>query len=170
MTDLIRDSFPGHEVNVVFARGVPLDALTEGLRGLLRDPLAQGEGGGWAWAVHDMCNWEAEDYDPVNYTSLCPGDAEVVVFVTEPCSAKGFPPDFSYYRDGRMILHFSFEDLASRVGDNPDHLSPELLAADLIGPDAVFDNSDDDHRRLVKTIADFFELPSPPLSLEAEAK
>ncbi|MCX4533563.1 hypothetical protein OHA79_26230 [Streptomyces sp. NBC_00841] len=181
MTNWIQGSFPGHEVNVVFARGVPLDVLTQGLRGLLREPLAYGEAGGWAWAVHPMLNWEVEDYDPVNYRELCPDGAEIVVFVTEPCSAKAFPPAFEYYRDGRTILCFSFEDPQQRVGENPDYLSAELLAAQLIGPHAVcgdevngghdcFDHHYDDHERLVKTIAGFFALPSPPLSAEVTAQ
>jgi len=169
MTDWIRDPFPGHEVNVVFARGLRLDVLTQALRALRREPLTCGEADGWAWAVHDMHNWDIDDYDSVNYRDLCPRGVEIVVFVTEPCSAKAHHPDFEYYRDGRPILRFSFEDLGSRVGENPDHLSPELLAADLIGPDATYAGRDD-HKRLVATIADFFELPSPPLSAEVTAK
>ncbi|MEV6653990.1 hypothetical protein [Streptomyces sp. NPDC051219] len=43
---------------------------------------------------------------------------------------------WSRYRDGRCVLHFSFEDLGQRVGDNPDCLSAELLNAGLIGPAA----------------------------------
>lgn len=92
MTSWIHGSFPDHEVNVVFARGVPLDAVTRGLRDRLREPLAAGQANGWAWAVHDMHNWEAEDYDDVDYGGMCPDGAEIVVFVTEPCSAKGFLP------------------------------------------------------------------------------
>ncbi|MER5748934.1 hypothetical protein [Streptomyces sp. NPDC002088] len=176
MTTWIQGSFPGHEVNVVFARGLPLEVLTQGLRERLREPLAFGEADGWAWAVHDMLNWEADDYDTVNYNSMCADGAEIVVFVTEPCSAKAFPPDFAYHRGGRMILGFSFDGPQYRVGENPDYLSPELLAARLIGPDAAcpqegadthdcFDHHYDDHERLVKAIADFFALPSPPLSV-----
>jgi hypothetical protein len=91
--------------------------------------------------------------------------------VTEPCSAKGFPPAFEYYHDGRLVLSFSFEDPQQRVGDNPDHLSPELLAAGLIGPDAhcphedddghdCWDHDHDDEERLVRVITDFFGLPT----------
>ncbi|MET7889207.1 hypothetical protein [Streptomyces avermitilis] len=39
MTNWIQASFPGHEVNVVFARGIALDALTRGLRDRRREPL-----------------------------------------------------------------------------------------------------------------------------------
>jgi hypothetical protein len=175
-------SYPGHEVNLVFARGMTLDVLTRSLRDLLREPLSCGEANGWAWAVHDMHNYDAEDYEPVNYNGICAAGVEIVVFETEPCSPKGFPPAFSYSRDGRTILCFSFEDLhQQRVGENPDYLSPELLAANLIGPDAecgqageaghdCFDHYYDDHERLVKVIAGFFALPSPPLSPEVTAK
>ncbi len=145
------------------------------------NPFAYGEGNGWAWAVHAMHNWDAKDYDDVDYNAMCPNGAEIVVFVTEPCSAKGFPPAFAYHQDGRLILRFSFEDLQQRVGENPDHLSPELLAANLIGPQAgcgqqddhghdCFDHYYDDHGRLVKVIAGYFALPSPPLSPEVTAK
>ncbi|MFD9286903.1 hypothetical protein ACFWBV_01020 [Streptomyces sp. NPDC060030] len=181
MTDWIHHSFPGHEVNLVFARGMSGDALAAGLRALSREPLACGEGGEWAWAVHDMLNPEADDYDLVNYPTLRTDGGEIVVLVTEPCSAKAHGPDFSYYRDGRPILHFSFEDVGQRVGDNPDFLSAELLAANLIGPGAeceaaedeghdCFDHDDEDENRLVKAIADFFVLPSPPLSAEVVAR
>ncbi|WP_405715366.1 hypothetical protein [Streptomyces sp. NBC_00046] len=178
MTSWMHDSFPGHEVNIVFARGLPLDALIAGLRELRREPLAHGEAGGWAWAVHDMLNDEIEDYDNVDYRHICPQGTELVVFETEPCSAKAHGPNFEYLRDGRLILRFSFEDVGQRVGENPDHLSAELLAAGLIGPDAqcaaadtddghdCFDHHYDDEDRLVRAIAGFFALPSPPLSRE----
>lgn len=159
MTDWIHDPFPGRDVNVVFARRMPLRVLTQALDALHREPLAYGEGGGWAWAVHDMHNWDIEDYESVRYSDLCPRGVEIVVFVVDPCSAKAFSPEFEYYRDGRFVLGFSFESIGQRVGDNPDYLSEELLAANLIGPDAVYDGRDD-HERLVQAIADFFELPS----------
>ncbi|MGV9452676.1 hypothetical protein [Streptomyces sp. NPDC003635] len=181
MTKWTRDSYDHHEVNVVFARGTSPDALASGLRGLNREPLDQGEGNGWSWAVHDMLNAQTEDFDPVDYRRVCPAGGELVVLVTEPCSAKGFPPDFSYYRDGRLVVHFSFEDLGQRVGDNPDHLSPELLAARLIGPDAdcpheedeahaCWEHASEDRTRLMRTLSDFFALPSPPLSAEMTAR
>ncbi|AWW41259.1 MULTISPECIES: hypothetical protein [Streptomyces] len=180
MTHWIHGSVPGHEVNVVFARGLSVDELCRRLRGLRREPLARGGQDGWAWAVHDMLNGDAEDFDPVDYRALCADGAEIVVFVTEPCSPKGFPPDFEYYRDGRTVLRFSFEDLGRRIGDDPDHLSAELLAANLIGPDAAcahtkdggrdcLDHYYDDHERLVRTIADHFALPSLPTLVEATA-
>lgn len=182
MTSWMHDSFPGHEVNLVFARGLPADALTTGLREVDREPLAHGEAGGWTWAVHDMMNDEIGDYDEVDYRRVCPPGAEVVVFVTEPCSAKAHGPHFAYYRDGGTTLFFSFEDLQQRLGDNPDYLSAELLAARLIGPDAecrayetdpghdCFGHHHEDEDRLVRTIADFFALPSPPLAVGAVAR
>lgn len=54
MISWIEGSFRGHEVNIVFARGTPVDILTQGLRDRQREPLASGETDGWAWAVHDM--------------------------------------------------------------------------------------------------------------------
>ncbi|MFF2405451.1 hypothetical protein [Streptomyces sp. NPDC058092] len=54
MISWIQGSFRGHEVNVVLARGVPLDTLTQGLRDRQREPLASGETDGWAWAVHSL--------------------------------------------------------------------------------------------------------------------
>lgn len=159
MTDWIHGPFPGHDVNVVFARRMPLGVLTQALDALHREPLAYGEAGGWVWAVHDMHNWEIEDYESVRYGDLCPQGVEIVVFVVDPCSAKAHSPEFEYYRDGRFVLGFSFESIGQRVGDNPDYLSEELLAANLIGPDAVYDGRDD-HERLVQAIADSFGLPS----------
>ncbi|MFI6806360.1 hypothetical protein ACIBO6_15240 [Streptomyces luteogriseus] len=167
------------EANLVFARGMGLDALAEGLRGLRREPLVSGKNNGWVWVVHDMLNAEIEDFDPVPYGQLGTG-GELVVFVTEPCSAKAHPPHFEYYRDGRLIICFSFEDLTQRPGDNPDHLSAELLEAKLIGPDAeceqagqgghdCFDHHYEDHNRIVRAVAGFFALPSPPLSPEVTA-
>ncbi|MEU6223934.1 hypothetical protein [Streptomyces sp. NPDC047042] len=168
MTDWIHDPFPGHDVNVVFARRMPLAVLVEALGALDREPLACGEGDGWVWAVHDMHNWETEDYDSVRYGDLCPRGVEIVVFVVDPCSAKAFAPEFAYYRDGRFVLGFSFESIGQRVGDNPDHLSEELLAANLIGPGARFEGRDD-HERLVRTISDYFGLPSLSVASMAAA-
>ncbi|WP_406094095.1 hypothetical protein [Streptomyces sp. NBC_01013] len=178
MTDWMHESIPGHEVNLVFSRGLSVDALTTGLRELLREPLAEGEAGGWAWAAHEMLNAEIDDYEEADYSRVCPEGTELVVLVTEPCSAKAHGPHFHYLRDGRTILFFSFEDIGQRVGENPDHMSAELLAAHLIGPGAecllwetddghdCFDHHYDDENRLVKAIADCFGLPSPPLVLE----
>ncbi|MEU5715745.1 hypothetical protein AB0G71_08125 [Streptomyces sp. NPDC020403] len=67
------------------------------------------------------------------------------------------------------------------MGENPDHLSAELLAAGLIGPDSscaeeetgnhdCFDHDTDDEDRLVQTNADYFLLPSPQLPTEVAAK
>lgn len=176
MTTWLHDTFPGHEVNLAFARGLPADAFFDGLREQNHEPLAQGEANGWAWAVHDMVNGEDYDYEEVDYGRLCPQGAEVVVFVTEPCSAKAHGPHLVYYRDGRTTLFFSFEDFRQqRVGDNPDYLSAELFAAGVIGPAAecqewkdgvhdCYEHEDADELRLVRTIADAFGLPSPPLA------
>ncbi|MFI6861986.1 hypothetical protein ACIBKZ_19160 [Streptomyces sp. NPDC050421] len=175
MTTWLHDTFPGHEVNLAFARGLPADAFFEGLREQNREPLALGEADGWAWAVHDMLD-EEDDYEDVDYGRLCPQGAEVVVFVTEPCSAKAHGPHLAYYRDGRTTLFFSFETFRQqRAGDNPDYLSAELFAAGVIGPAAecqewkdgahdCYEHRDADELRLVRTIADAFGLPSPPLA------
>ncbi|WP_406453168.1 hypothetical protein OG782_20970 [Streptomyces sp. NBC_00876] len=176
MTSWMYDSFGHHEVNLVFARGLSLEAFISGLRDQHREPLAHGEAGGWVWAVHDMIDDETDDYDGVHYGRLCPEGTEVAVFVTEPCSAKAHGPQFQYLRDGRTVLFFSFEDIGQRVGENPDLISAELLAANLIGPGAeceqeetddhdCFDHHYDDEDRLVRAIADAFALPSPPLAL-----
>jgi hypothetical protein len=180
VSDPVLDTGRHDEVNLVFARGTGLGAFVEGLRRLGREPLVSGEGNGWVWAVHDMLNAEIEDYDPVPYAEMSAG-AELVVFVTEPCSAKAHPPHFEYHRDGRLITWFSFEDLTQRPGENPDYLSAELLAADLIGPGAecrkaeeaghdCFDHHYEDHDRIVRAVAGFFALPSPPLSPEVTAR
>lgn len=180
------ETYPGHEVSLVFVRGLSADAAAERLDGLPRQVLESGSSGGWAWAVHDSFSSESGDFGEVDYRPLCEGEGEVegeveaVVFLVEPCSAKAHSPDFTYYRDGRCVLHFSFEDLGQRLGDNPDHLSAELLEAGLIGPDTYcdlededghecFDHLRDDGRdddRLVRTIATAFGLPSPPLAAE----
>ncbi|MEU9202135.1 hypothetical protein [Streptomyces sp. NPDC048332] len=176
MTTWLHDTFPGHEVNLAFARGLPADTFFASLREQNREPLAHGEADGWAWAVHDMIDEEDDGYEEVDYGRLCPQGAEVVVFVTEPCSAKAHGPHFAYYRDGRTTLFFSFEDFRQqRVGDNPDHLSAELFAAGVIGPAAeceewkdgvhdCYEHGDADELRLVAAIAGAFGLPSPPLA------
>ncbi|TDC74019.1 hypothetical protein [Streptomyces hainanensis] len=181
MIDWLHDAFPNHEVNVAFARGIPADAFVRGIADQGRAPLAHGEGNGWAWAVHDMFAPGSGGYREVDYQAMCRAGAEIVVFVTEPCSPKAFPPAFVYHRGGRTVLAFSFEDVEQRVGDNPDYLSPELLAANLIGPDAYcdqeeeddehdcFDHLHDDRTRLVAVIAAHFGLPSPPLAAEVTA-
>ncbi|MGW2654810.1 hypothetical protein ACWC1D_14325 [Streptomyces sp. NPDC001478] len=176
MTTWLHDTFPGHEVNLAFARGLPAETFFEGLRAQGRPPLAHGEADGWAWAVHDMIDEEDDDYELTDYGRICPEGAEIAVFVTEPCSAKAHGPHFTYYRDGRTTLFFSFEDFRQqRVGDNPDYLSAELFAAGLIGPSAeceewrtndahdCYEHADADEMRLVRTIADAFGLPSAPL-------
>ncbi|MEV5988002.1 hypothetical protein AB0L85_23785 [Streptomyces sp. NPDC052051] len=171
-----RGSRPDHEVNVVLARGTDLDALTAGLRTARREPLETGESAGWVWAVHDRL--VAPDYDEMDYRPLCPPGAELVVFVTEPCSAKAHAPWFDYYRDGNLVLGFSFEDLGQRIGADPDYLSPELLDAGLIGSGATcpaeadhdcWDHHYDDEERLVRTLAAYFGFPTPPLSPEVVA-
>jgi hypothetical protein len=173
------ESYPGHEVNLVFVRGLDAEAAAEGLGALRRQVLETGTAGGWTWAVHDTFDPDSGDYDLVDYRPLHEDGGEVVVFVVEPCSAKAHGPDFTYYRSGRCVLHFSFEDVGQRVGDNPDHLSAELLDAGLIGPDAQCDLEDDedhdcfdhyrDDDRLVRAIAGAFGLPSPPLAAEVAA-
>ncbi|GAA1522518.1 hypothetical protein GCM10009730_33180 [Streptomyces albidochromogenes] len=40
-------SHPGHEVNLVFVRGLTDEAVAEGLGGLRRRPLETGAAGGW---------------------------------------------------------------------------------------------------------------------------
>ncbi|MEU9733332.1 hypothetical protein [Streptomyces sp. NPDC048002] len=181
MTTWTHAPYPHHEVNVVHARGTSLDALTTGLRSLGREPLDRGEADDWAWVVHEMLDAELQDFDPVDYRQVCPEGAELVVIVTEPCSPKGFPPEFEYYRAGRLVLRFNFEDPRTRAGDDPDHLSPELLAARLIGPDAecpledderhaCWEHADTDRERLMRTIADHFRLPSPPLASEVTGR
>ncbi|WP_236245106.1 DUF6461 domain-containing protein [Streptomyces sp. CC210A] len=168
MISVMEAAFPGRDVNVVFARGMPLDRLTQGLRGLRREPLASGEADGWAWAVHDMLNPDEDGYEGVSYERICPVGTELVVFVTQPCSAKAHAPDFAYHRDGRLVLGFSFEGLHCRVGDNPDYLSPELLAAGLIGSDE--DGEHDQDELLAQVITDFFGLPVPQCAPEGGSR
>lgn len=175
MTQWTHASIPGYEVNLVFSRGLSADALSAGLRAVPREPLAVGEAGGWAWAVHEMFDEESDDYAEVDYRRLCPDGTELVVLVTEPCSAKAHAPQVLYLRDGRTILFFTFEDLEQRMGENPDYMSAELLAANLIGPGAecdtwqadddhdCFDHHDRDEDRVMKAIQDCFGLPPLPL-------
>ncbi|MBW5482178.1 hypothetical protein [Streptomyces bambusae] len=170
MIDRIRRGFRDHEVNLVLARGSSLAALTAGLRAQRREPLSLGETDGWAWGVHEMVTAETDGQE-VDYRRICADGSELVVFVTEPCSVKAHAPRVMYFRDGRCILTFSLEDIEQRAGDNPDHLSPELLAAGLIGPDAYcdedeaddghdcFDHCADDRARIVQVVVDFFGLP-----------
>ncbi|WP_246101596.1 hypothetical protein [Streptomyces cyaneus] len=60
--------------------------------------------------MHSMLSWENGDYDLADYGQLCRTGGELVVFVTEPCVAKAHGPAFQYYREGRLITGFSFED------------------------------------------------------------
>ncbi|MFJ3925198.1 hypothetical protein [Streptomyces sp. NPDC090022] len=157
MIDRIRGSFPGHEVNLVL-----------------------GEGDGWTWAVHEMVTAET-DFAPVDCHRLGPEGVEPVVLVTEPCSAKARPPEFRYVRAAHTVLRFGVDDLQQRVGQDPEHLSPALLAAGLIGPDAYgeaadeddghtcYDHRADDRARLLRVITDFFGLPALPPSFPPEA-
>lgn len=173
----LSEKYAYDEVNLVFARGLPLTRLKAGIARAPRMIVASGEADGWAWVVHLMHDAEEEDYDRVDYRPLCPTGTELVLFETEPCRGKGHGPAFTYYRDGRTVVHFSFEDLRQRVGDDPDHLSPELLAAGLIGPGnpcpsagedghLCWEHSDADELRLLRTLAAYFTLPSPPFTPE----
>ncbi|MEU4346203.1 hypothetical protein [Streptomyces sp. NPDC023838] len=159
MTHWIHGPLPHHdEVNVVFFRGTSLDALTQGLLGLRRKPLAYGKGTDWGVVMHDMLSWESGDYDLADYGQVCPADSELVVFVTEPCLAKAHGPSFEYHRDGRLITAFSFETPYWQGGEEPDLLLPALTAANLTGPRADLDRHDNEER-IVEAITRFFPLP-----------
>ncbi|MFD8075530.1 DUF6461 domain-containing protein [Streptomyces sp. NPDC059718] len=159
MRHWIDQPLPHHEeTNVVFFRGMSLDALTRGLLAAQRMPLAYGKGTEWGVTMHHMLSWQAGDYDLAHYEPLCQDGGELVVFATEPCLAKAFGPDFAYYRDGRLVTSFSFETPDYRFGDEPDLLHPALTAAKLAGPDA--DLADDDiEERIVQAITEFLALP-----------
>ncbi|MGW2211275.1 DUF6461 domain-containing protein [Streptomyces sp. NPDC001781] len=146
------------ETNVVFFRGTSLDAVTRGLLATQRMPLAYGKGADWQLVMHDMLGWESDDHHPARYGQLCPAGAELVVFVTEPCVAKAHGPEFTYYRDGRLISGFSFETPAHRTGEEPDLLASALTTAGVVGPHAELDRGDDDIRT-AQAIATFFSLP-----------
>jgi hypothetical protein len=158
MKHWIRGPLPHHETNVVFFRGMSLDALTRGLLAQQRIPLAYGKGTDWGLIMHDMLGWNSDDYELVHYGPLCRDGGELVVFVTEPCSAKAHGPSFEYHRDGRLITTFSFEGPSYRAGEEPDLLLPALTAANLVGPHAELD-TDDDEERIARAIAGFFSLP-----------
>ncbi|WP_217245698.1 hypothetical protein [Streptomyces sp. AC602_WCS936] len=159
MTDWIHRALPHHEeTNVVFFRGMTLDALTRGLLAQHRMPLAYGKGTDWGLLMHDMLSWEENDYDVVGYGPLSAGGGELVVFVTEPCSVKGHRPSFEYHRDGHLITAFSFEALSQPWGEQPDLLSPALMAARLTGPAADLDSTGNT-LRTAQAITDFFALP-----------
>ncbi|MFE0629466.1 DUF6461 domain-containing protein [Streptomyces sp. NPDC058864] len=151
------------EINVVFFRGMSLDALTRKLLAARRMPLAYGKGTEWGVIMHPMLGWQTGDYDLPNYGPMCRDGGELVVIATEPCMAKAFGPDFEYYRDGRLVTFFSFETPGYRGGDEPDLLLPALAAAKLVDPDADF-GSDDDEERIMRAIAGFFALPDLDMS------
>ncbi|MGX9888861.1 hypothetical protein [Streptomyces sp. NPDC002276] len=166
-THWIHGPLAGHqEVNVVFFRGMSLDALTRGLLAARRIPLAYAKGGEgeWGLVMHDMFGWSHDDYDDADYRQLCRDGGELAVFTTEPCMAKAHGPRFDYFREGRVVCGMSFETLAYGVGDHPDLLSPALTAARLIGPHAEYDREDREERT-VETISAFFSLPDPDFSL-----
>lgn len=158
MTHWIHGPLPHHEeANVVFFRGISLDALTQGLLGQRRKPLAYGKGTDWGLVMHDMLSWESGDYGLAHYGQLCPAGGELVVFEIEPCLAKAHGPSFQYLRDGRLITAFSFETPYYRVGEEPDLLLPALTAANLIDPADL--DRDDNEERTVEAITGFFSLP-----------
>ncbi|MGN9756483.1 hypothetical protein [Streptomyces sp. SD31] len=159
MKHWIRGPLPHHEeTNVVFFRGMSLDALTRGLLAQRRMPLAYGKGTEWGLVMHDMLSWDSGDYDLAHYGQLCRAGGELVVFVTEPCIAKAHGPAFQYYREGRLITGFSFEDPSHRVGEEPDLPAPALTAAGLIGPYVELDRADREEL-IVRAIEAFFSLP-----------
>ncbi len=161
MAHWIHGPLPHHEeTNVVFFRGMSLDALTQGLLAMKRKPLAYGKTPDWGLMMHDMLSWDSGDHDFADYRQLCPDGGELVVFVTEPCIAKAHGPSFECYRDGRLVTAFSFETAGDRVGEEPDLLLPALTAANLIGPQTELD-SHGYEERLVQAIAGFFSLPEP---------
>ncbi|MFF6989565.1 hypothetical protein [Streptomyces sp. NPDC010273] len=152
------------EINVVFFRGTPLDALTRALLAERRFPLAYAKGTAWGVVMHDMFGWNDEDYDRPDYQRVSrAGGGELAVFVTEPCVAKGHGPEFEYYRDGRLVNGVDFETPGYGVGTEPELLAPALTAARLIGPEAEF-GLDGREERLVRAISDFFDLPELDLS------
>lgn len=158
MTHWIRRPLPPHEeINVVFFRGMSLDALVRGLLVAQRMPLGYGKGADWGVVMHDMLGWDSDDYGLVDYGRLCRAGGELAVFVTEPCIAKAHGPEFGYYRDGRLITGLSFEIPSHGVGERPDLLAPALTAANLIGPQA--ECGGDDEIRIARSIAAHFSLP-----------
>ncbi|MFJ2512942.1 DUF6461 domain-containing protein [Streptomyces griseoviridis] len=158
MTHWIHRPLPHHdEVNVVFFRGISLDAAVKGLLGQRRMPLAYGKGADWGLVMHDMFRWEGDDYSLVHYGQLCAAGGELVVLVIEPCIAKAHGPSFEYYRDGRLVSSFSFESPDYRGGEQPDLLLPALTAAGVIDPTDL--DRDDSEERIVDTISGFFSLP-----------
>ncbi|MEW1777422.1 hypothetical protein [Streptomyces sp. NPDC086777] len=158
MTHWIRRPLPPHEeINVVFFRGMSLDALTRGLLAAQRIPLAYGKGADWGVVMHDLLGWDSDDYALVDYGRLCRAGGELAVFVTEPCIAKAHGPEFDYYRDGRLISGLSFETPSYGVGEQPGLLAPALTAANLAGPHADYDGDAD--IRIARSIAAHFSLP-----------
>ncbi|MFG3017241.1 hypothetical protein ACGFZQ_01590 [Streptomyces sp. NPDC048254] len=158
MTHWIRRPLPPHEeINVVFFRGMSLDALTRRLLAARRIPLAYGKGTDWSVVMHELLGWDSDDYGLVDYGQVCRAGGELAVFVTEPCIAKAHGPEFDYYRDGRLITGIGFETPSYGVGERPDLLAPALTAAKLVGPHA--DDDGDSDVRTARAIATHFALP-----------
>ncbi|WP_424866894.1 hypothetical protein [Streptomyces sp. SAI-229] len=146
------------ETNVVFFRGMSLDAITRGLLGMRHRPLAYGKGADWSIVMHDMPGWDDGDHSGTDYGRLCLPGSELAVFVTEPCLAKGHRPHFEYYRDGRLHTWVSFENLGHGTGEEPDFLLPALTEAHLVGPTADLDRENAEERA-VEAITRFLSLP-----------
>lgn len=164
MTHWTDRPLPHHEeTNVVFFRGISLDSLTQRLLAARRVPLAYGKGEEWGVIMHDMLGWDAGDFEPTGYGPLCADGGELVVFVTEPCSAKAHGPWFEYYRDGRLIAFLSFESLDDGAGEEPDLLLPALTAARLAGPRADLEGEDVEER-IARAVSGFFNLPELELA------
>ncbi|MEU0438161.1 hypothetical protein ABZ153_42640 [Streptomyces sp. NPDC006290] len=158
MKHWIHRPLPHHEeTNVVFFRGTSLDALTQRLLDQRRRPLAYGKGTEWGVLMHDMFSWDSGDYDLPEYGRLCPAGSELVVFETQPCTAKAHGPSFQYLRDGQLITNFSFETPYHRGGEEPDLLLPTLTAAHLARPADL--DRDDNEERIVGAVTGFLALP-----------
>ncbi|MFE0424065.1 hypothetical protein [Streptomyces sp. NPDC058953] len=148
---------PGDDETVlVFFKGVGAAAMREGLIAQHRPPFAHGEEnppGEWGAVVHHLHHPARGEFGDTDYRRLCPPGAELVVFVPNPCLAKGHGPQMYHYRDGEAVSCVDYEDPEQAGEYWPNELAPFIAAA---GIDYENENYD---RRLTRLICDHLGLP-----------
>jgi hypothetical protein len=100
-----------------------------------------------------MFNPSRDDFDEIDHRRLCLPGAELVVFVPNPCIAKGHGPQAYHYKDGGISSCVDYEDPAYDGKYWPNKLAPLIAAA---GLDAEHDHYEE---QLTRLICDHLGLP-----------
>ncbi|GEC04532.1 hypothetical protein SSP24_21870 [Streptomyces spinoverrucosus] len=157
MAWLGEDPYGGDETVLAYYKGTGLAAMTEGLIAQHRPPFAYGNDaapGDWGVIVHPMFNPARGEFDDIDYRKLCPEGAELMVFIPNPCVAKGHGPKAYHYKDGRISSCIDYEDPAY-IGEYwPNKMAPLITAAGL-----DYENEDYEEQ-LTRLICDHLGLPA----------